>query len=155
MQRAALGAIALLAAAAAGCGSEDTDNATEASAVSSVISTQESSLTVPSPGRLSPGNSSTPTAGSNRPAGRVDRSSWTDGPWPFTVDTATLMCSEGADGQRVTVVADQEMYALNGAAKSQTDLPDFAAIWADDPGTPGLKIDIGPMLNRGLALCGG
>lgn len=74
-------------------------------------------------------------------------------PWPFTVDTATLMCSEGAGGQRVTVSANREMYALNGTAKSQTDLPHFDVIWRDDPNTPGVKVDIGPMLDRGLALC--
>lgn len=96
---------------------------------------------------------SAPTGGSNRPAGLVERSTWTNGPWPFTVDTATLMCSEGAGGQRVTVTANREMYALNGAAKSQTDLPDFDVIWRDDPNTPGMKVDIGPMLDRGLALC--
>lgn len=96
---------------------------------------------------------STPAGGSNRPAGLVERSTWTDGQWPFTVDTATLMCSAGADGQRVTVTANREMYALNGTAKSQTDLPDFDAIWRDNPNTPGVKVDIGPMLDRGLALC--
>lgn len=90
---------------------------------------------------------------SNSPAGLVERSTWSDGPWPFTVDTATLMCSSGASGQRVTVTANREMYALNGTAKSQTDLPDFDAIWRDDPDTPGMKVDIDPMVARGLMLC--
>jgi hypothetical protein len=96
---------------------------------------------------------SAPTGGSNRPAGLVERASWTDGPWPFTVDYATLLCNKGADGERVLVVADREMYALNGTAKSTKLYPPFDSIWADDPNVAGLKVNIGPMLARGLALC--
>ena len=96
---------------------------------------------------------STPSGGSNRPAGLVERETWTDGQWPFTVDSATLFCTKGADGERVTVVADREMYALNGTAKSSKLYPPFDAIWRDDPNVAGLKVNIGPMLDRGLALC--
>ena len=97
---------------------------------------------------------SRPSGGSNRPAGLVERETWTDGPWPFTVDSATLFCTKGADGERVTVVANREMYALNGTAKSSKLYPPFDAIWRDDPNGAGLKINIGPMIDRGLALCG-
>lgn len=101
-----------------------------------------------------PASTTSSSAGtSNRPAGLVERDTWTDGPWPFTVDYATLMCSGGASGERLTVTANREMYALNGTAKSQTDLPDFDAIWRDHPNAPGLKVDIGPMIDRGLVLC--
>ncbi|OBK74825.1 hypothetical protein A5651_07935 [Mycobacterium sp. 1274761.0] len=96
-----------------------------------------------------------PTGGSNRPAGLVERETWTDGRWPFTVDSATLFCTKGADGERVTVVANREMYALNGTAKSAKLWPPFDPIWADDPKAPGLKINVGPMIERGLALCKG
>lgn len=97
-----------------------------------------------------------PPAGSNRPTGMVEKATWTDGAWPFTTDNATLMCSNTSNGlQRVTVTANREMYALNGTAKSQTDLPDFDVIWLDDPAAPGTKVGIGPMLQRGLALCNG
>jgi hypothetical protein len=91
--------------------------------------------------------------GSNIPPGRVERATWTDGPWPFTVDYATLMCAKGNDGDRVTVTANREMYALNGTAKSANLWPDFDAIWADDPAIPGVKVNIDPMLQRGLTLC--
>ncbi len=97
----------------------------------------------------------TSTGVSNRPAGRVERETWNDGPWPFTVDTATLLCTKGAGGERVTVVADGEMYALNGTAKSAKLWPPFDAIWLDNPNIPGLKVNIDPMINCGLALCGG
>lgn len=94
-----------------------------------------------------------PTGGSNPPAGLVERETWNDGPWPFTVDYATLLCNKGADGERVLVVADREMYALNGTAKASKLYPPFDAIWADDPNGAGLKVNIGPMIDRGVALC--
>ncbi|WP_441964698.1 DUF2511 domain-containing protein [Mycolicibacterium houstonense] len=97
----------------------------------------------------------TSTGGSNRPAGRVERQTWNDGPWPFTVDTATLFCTKAPNGERVTVVAGGEMYALNGTAKSAKLWPPFDPIWLDNPNIAGLKVDIGPMINRGLALCAG
>ncbi|MFV8176751.1 DUF2511 domain-containing protein [Mycolicibacterium peregrinum] len=97
----------------------------------------------------------TSTGGSNRPAGLVERQTWNDGPWPFTVDTATLFCTKAANGERVTVVADGEMYALNGTAKSTNLWPPFDPIWIDNPNIAGLKVDIGPMINRGIALCAG
>lgn len=96
---------------------------------------------------------STPSGGSNRPAGLVERETWTDGQWPFTVDSVTLFCTKGADSERVTVVADREMYALNGTAKATKLYPPFDTIWRDDRNVAGLKINIGPMLDRGLALC--
>ncbi|WP_235683318.1 DUF2511 domain-containing protein [Mycolicibacterium fluoranthenivorans] len=96
---------------------------------------------------------STPSGGSNRPAGLVERETWTDGPWPFTVDSATLFCTSGAGGDRLTVVANREMYALNGTAKSSGLYPPFDAIWADDSNADGLKVNIGPMIDHGLALC--
>jgi hypothetical protein len=39
----------------------------------------------------------TPTGGTNRPAGLVERETWTDGRWPFTVDVATLLCNKADD----------------------------------------------------------
>jgi hypothetical protein len=98
---------------------------------------------------------STPVGGANRPAGLVERATWTDGRWPFTVDVATLLCTKGVGGERVLVVADREMYAVNGTAKSSKLYPPFDVIWLDDPKAPGLKINIGPMIERGRALCEG
>lgn len=97
----------------------------------------------------------TSTGGSNRPAGLVERQTWSDGQWPFTVDTATLFCTKAASGERVTVVAGGEMYALNGTAKSAKLWPPFDPIWLDNPNIAGVKVNIGPMIDRGLALCTG
>jgi hypothetical protein len=43
------------------------------------------------------------------------------------------------------------VYAVNGLAKGQ-GFKDIEPIWADDPET-GLKKNIGPIIDRGLALC--
>ncbi|MEW1879425.1 DUF2511 domain-containing protein [Rhodococcus sp. NPDC080181] len=88
-----------------------------------------------------------PTA-RNQPAGLVSESTWT-GDWPFTVPQGVLMC--GAP-DRVTFSADGTMYAVNGSAKSTGEFEDLAAIWKDSD-FPGVKVDIGPMIQQGLALC--
>jgi hypothetical protein len=115
-------------------------------------SSGETATKTTGPATESSAPSSAPS-GSNIPPGRVERATWTDGPWPFTVDYATLMCAKGNDGDRVTVTANREMYAFNGTAKSANLWPDFDVIWADDPAIPGAKVNIDPMLQRGLALC--
>ncbi|MCB9441125.1 MAG: DUF2511 domain-containing protein [Mycolicibacterium sp.] len=91
----------------------------------------------------------------NRPKGYVSEGTWTDGPWPLTVPDATLMCAGwGTGGQKsVTLAADGKMYAVNGTAKSTKQFEDLDAIWADDSTAPGLKVNIGPLLTKGLSLC--
>lgn len=76
-------------------------------------------------------------------------------PWPLTVKDGILRCEEGFGSPYPVTFedADGNTYAVNGTAKSRTDLPDVAAIWADNPGNPGAKIDIGGLINAGLALC--
>lgn len=68
--------------------------------------------------------------------------------WPFTVDDGTLRCE--APGS-VVFVSSGKSYAVNGTARTHTDYPDVDEIWADDPA--GGKKNIGPMIQRGLALC--
>lgn len=70
--------------------------------------------------------------------------------WPLTVDEGAVRC-EGAG--EVYFEATGQTYAVNGTAMGMSDLPDIDAIWADDPETPGLKINIGPIIDRGLKLC--
>ena len=48
---------------------------------------------------------------------------------------------------------DGTMYAANGTAKAHTDYPSLNAIWAADPDNDGLKIDISPVIDAGVALC--
>jgi hypothetical protein len=69
--------------------------------------------------------------------------------WPLTVDRGTLGCEGGGAVTFTTEVGTT--YAVNGLALSSTSYPDVEAIWADAPG--GLKKDITPLIQRGLALC--
>ncbi|MFL0179204.1 DUF2511 domain-containing protein [Mycobacterium sp. SMC-15] len=92
----------------------------------------------------------------NRPKGYVSEETWTDGPWPLTVSEATLMCARqgvGGGQQSLTLAANRKMYAVNGTAKSTGQFEDIDEIWADDATYPGLKVDIGPLITKGLSLC--
>lgn len=78
--------------------------------------------------------------------------------WPLTVPYAVVSCkniSAGGEDLRVVTVRapDGTRYAANGTAKSHTSLQDLTPIWADDPNVDGLKIDISPVTDAGLALC--
>ena len=68
--------------------------------------------------------------------------------WPFTVDDGIIQAEAGVS---VTFKARGDVYAVNGLAKGQ-GFKDIEPIWADDPET-GLKKNIGPIIDRGLALC--
>jgi Protein of unknown function (DUF2511) len=70
--------------------------------------------------------------------------------WPLTVDQATVRCE---NGNAVVLDANGTTYAVNGAAKTETDYPDVQAIWRDNPALPGTKVDIGPVIDAGLKLC--
>jgi hypothetical protein len=78
--------------------------------------------------------------------------------WPLTVDYGVVTCqSRAAGGQPLKVATftgpDGTVYALNGTAKSHTDAAAIDPIWAADPDVSGLKIGIGPLIDRALALC--
>ena len=68
--------------------------------------------------------------------------------WPFTVDSVTLHCENDA----VWVETGGQKYALNGWASTylDDDLP-LERIWRRS--TPAPRVNIGPMINEGLALC--
>lgn len=79
--------------------------------------------------------------------------------WPLTVESGTLACDGVAEGAGdVTFTSEGTTYALNGLAKGRAARNGWAEIdpiWADDPDVPGLKVNIGPLIDRGLALCHG
>jgi Protein of unknown function (DUF2511) len=92
----------------------------------------------------------------NRPAGYVSDATWTDGPWPFTVPEGTLLCAPygvGGRSQSVTFIANGVVYAINGTAKGTHQFAPLEQIWKDNPQMAGTKVNIGPMLDRGLSLC--
>lgn len=89
--------------------------------------------------------------GGDQQEGRITSANYGD-EWPFTVAEGTLRC-EGSDGVgAVTFEADGTVYGLNGTAKSR-GFPEFDPIWLDDPQVEGLKTNVGPIIERGLALC--
>lgn len=73
--------------------------------------------------------------------------------WPLTVDSGDLRC-EGSDGFGAVVLTDPDgnEYGVNGVALSQ-GYPPIDPIWKDNPELAGLKISIGPLIDRGLSLC--
>ena len=68
--------------------------------------------------------------------------------WPLTVDSGVLAC-QGAGAVTFTA-PDGTTYAVNGLAQSATSYPEIDPIWAD---SGKLKVDIGPLIDRGLDLC--
>ncbi|MBD8102493.1 DUF2511 domain-containing protein [Plantibacter sp. CFBP 8775] len=78
--------------------------------------------------------------------------------WPLTVPYAIVKCKEKTAAGRVLQIVTVESpdgteYAVNGTARDHTELPEIFPIWADDPDTAGLKVDISPVIRSGLALC--
>ena len=88
----------------------------------------------------------------------VSAATWTDGPWPFTVDDGELRCIGPEDDPGVFLVtAAGEMYALNPAAILMADQVgarvDLGPIWRNHPDMPGVMVNVSPMILYGLTLC--
>jgi hypothetical protein len=72
--------------------------------------------------------------------------------WPLTLGSGVLGCERGA----VTFSANGVTYAINGTAMAQgrkLGWRDIREVWKDNPAIPGTKINIGPMIEKGLLLC--
>ncbi len=70
--------------------------------------------------------------------------------WPLKVPYGVVTCEDGAVIFRAP---DGTRYAVNGTAQTRTTLPDFDSIWKANSDVKGLKMDIGPVIDRGLELC--
>ncbi|MCW2622104.1 MAG: putative lipoprotein [Frankiales bacterium] len=70
--------------------------------------------------------------------------------WPLTVDRGTLSCEPV---NRVVFTAGGTTYSVNGTAKGAHQWADIDPIWADDGSGLGLKVNIGDLIEAGLALC--
>jgi hypothetical protein len=75
--------------------------------------------------------------------------------WPLTVAEGQIECRNATKSGfgEVVFTANGTTYAVNGIAMQTDRYADIKAIWRDDPSVQGLKIDISPVLNRGLELC--
>jgi hypothetical protein len=100
------------------------------------------------------GCGSSESGGGSSGSGGVDvsRSAFTTAgkKWPLTVDSGTVACESG---HRVTFTSAGKTYALNGTAKGDGRWADIGPIWADDGSGMGLKVDIGDLIDAGLARC--
>ena len=88
----------------------------------------------------------------------VSAATWTDGPWPFTVDRGELTCIGLADDPGVFLVTDAgEMFALNPAAIRMANrvgaMADLDPIWRNHPDIPDAKVNVSPLILYGLTLC--
>jgi len=100
-----------------------------------------------------PPSESSTTAVTTTPPGYISEATWTDGQWPFTVPDGVLMCSGGAIKQ-ITFTANDVVYALNAAAVLLGRFADPRPIVLDNSAIPGTKVDVRPVIRRGVALCG-
>lgn len=77
--------------------------------------------------------------------------------WPLTFQKAKVSCIN----KRFVFVYNtdtDDRYPVNGNAKNAVQVgkmegEDLATVWADNPDYKGLKKNIGPILDAGLALC--
>lgn len=141
---AALACIALVS-----CGSDDSNKSDETTSTRPVITTTVGATTSMPTIEAAPLTTvpQTTTAPANRPRGYISEATWTASEWPFSVTEGIVQCASN----RVTFAANRVMYAVNGAAGA-AGLDDIAPIWKESS-TPGLKIDLGPVIEYGLSLC--
>jgi hypothetical protein len=81
----------------------------------------------------------------------VSKAKWHDGPWPFTVPRGILGCTQPPFPGAVTFNVDGTLYAINGTAEDAHMGRNVNPIWKKAP--YGLRVDIGGMIDKGLALC--
>ena len=89
----------------------------------------------------------------------VSAATWTDGPWPFTIEKGELTCIGPADDPGVFIVTDMgDTFALNPAAIRMADqvgaIADLDPIWRwRDPDLPNTRVNVSPLILYALQLC--
>jgi len=76
--------------------------------------------------------------------------------WPLTVTEGTLSCKPIGSLGIVTFTANGKTYAVNGTAMGQAKKngwKEIDEIWKPNPSIPGTRINMGPILDKGLSLC--
>lgn len=81
------------------------------------------------------------------------------GDWPLTIDSGLLNCelsSVSPNLQLVTFTSNGKTYALNSTARGQSKNRGWLEVnqvWKENTSIPSTKVSIGPLIDRGLALC--
>jgi hypothetical protein len=103
----------------------------------------------PATGRVST-SSAAPAPAATRPRGYVSRAEF-GAPWPLTVEDGVLSC---VNGSAVIFAHGGMTYAVNGRAKGLKRYASIEPIWQtlDSPLSP-MRVNIGPLIERGLTLC--
>lgn len=76
--------------------------------------------------------------------------------WPLNIDEGWLECVPPAEGRRHASVlfhAKKRTFAVNAEGFLLKGTKALDSIWLDEPAIPGAKANLGPLLDRGLALC--
>lgn len=75
--------------------------------------------------------------------------------WPLTVDAGVLRCEPhaGKTSQVTFMDGNGTIYAVNGIASGTGRFQDIDVIWAPATDGVGLKKNISPLIDAGLALC--
>lgn len=108
------------------------------------------------------GSDSEPAANTPEPAPAAKQQSITiidqetfGAEWPFTQPEMHLACLQGS----AVVVMDVNtgaMYPVNGIASGKANsmaMEPLESVWLDSTEFPGAKVSVGPVIERGLALC--
>lgn len=76
--------------------------------------------------------------------------------WPLTTTGGELFCDTTLSSTAVAYTDDTTglTYSINGTAGNDGSLADITPIWRKDPNGDGLRVDIGPLIDLGLKLCG-
>lgn len=83
------------------------------------------------------------------PRGFVSREAF-GADWPLTVDSGILRCEPP---QLVVIDTGGTTYAVNGSAKGTKRWADADTITAPHPSIVGGRMDVAPLISRGLDLC--
>jgi hypothetical protein len=75
--------------------------------------------------------------------------------WPFTVEDGILAGRARGRMGVVTFTTGGVTYGVNGIAVADPANAKVETIWAHNPNIPGLRINIGPIIDRGLSLANG
>lgn len=75
--------------------------------------------------------------------------------WPLTADRAIVRCYRSGGAEEVTVTINGTEYAVNSAARTTGKWKDFttSGYWKADPSGLDQKVDIGPLIEKGLEIC--